>query len=341
MILKQNKTYIIAEVGVNHNGDLGLAKKMVDKAKESGADCVKFQTFKASQIVTKKSPKAKYQLNVTDKSESQYEMLKKLELDFHSFMELMDYCKDKEVDFLSTPYNLEDIEFLEKLGVKSYKVASGQLTELPFLRELAKKQKTIILSTGMGTLANVFDAVEAIRDEGNEDIVVLQCTTNYPSKIEDANVLAMNSIKTACNVEVGYSDHVTNNYACFASVALGARIVEKHFTLDKNMEGPDHSCSLTPIEFKDMVMGIRNIELALGSTVKKPSPIEIENSKGMKRGMVIIKPIKKGEELKKEHIGFKRPLIGIPVNMFEKILGKKVSKNLEIDSEIDFKSIVW
>lgn len=339
---KDNRTYIIAEAGVNHNGDPLLAKKLIEEAKNAGADCVKFQTFKASQIVTKTSPKAKYQLEVTDKAESQYEMLKKLELDFEAYQELIAYCKELDIDFLSTPYNLEDLDFLEQFdSISTYKIASGQLTELPFLRAVARKNKTMLVSTGMGTLADVFNAVEAIKNEGNEDIIVLQCTTNYPSKIEDANILAMQSIKEACGVRVGYSDHVTNNFACFASVALGAEVVEKHFTLDKNMEGPDHSCSLTPSEFKDLVDGIRNIELSLGSKVKKPSQIELDNSLGMKRGMVIIKPIEAGAVLTKAHIGFKRPLQGIPINMLETVIGKKVSKSLALDESIDYNCIVW
>ncbi|MBF4465687.1 N-acetylneuraminate synthase [Flavobacterium sp. LC2016-12] len=335
------KTYIIAEVGVNHNGDPAIAKELIKQAKASGADCVKFQTFKASQIVTKTSPKAKYQLEVTEKSESQYEMLKKLELDFKDYKMLIDYCDEINIDFLSTPYNLEDLIFLEELNVDSYKIASGQLTELPFLKEVAKRKKTILLSTGMGTLANVFDAVEAIRSEGNDDIIVLQCTTNYPSKIEEANILAMNTIKEACGVRVGYSDHVTNNYACYASVALGAEVVEKHFTLDKNMEGPDHTCSLTPSEFAELVDGIRNIEMSLGSKVKRPSQIEMENSLGMKRGMVIIQEIEAGTILTAKHIGFKRPLKGLPINMLDQIIGKEISKSMSIDEALDYDCIVW
>ncbi len=335
------KTYIIAEVGVNHNGDISIAKDLIKKAKESGADCVKFQTFKASQIVTKASPKAKYQLKVTDSKESQFEMLKKLELDFEAYLDLIKYCKEIEIDFLSTPYNIEDLNFLENLGVNSYKIASGQLTEIPFIKSVAKKGKKILLSTGMGTLSDVFDAVEAIRSEGNNDIIVLQCTTNYPSKIEDANILAMNTIKEACGVKVGYSDHVANNFACYAAVALGAELIEKHFTLDKNMEGPDHSCSLTPSEFNEMVSGIRNIEMSLGSKIKRPSQIEVENSFGMKRGMVLIKEIEAGTLLTEEHIGFKRPLKGIPINMLSVVLGKKVSRKMVVDESLDYNCIEW
>ena len=339
--MNSTKTYIIAEVGVNHNGDISIAKDLIKKSKESGADCVKFQTFKAFQIVTKSAPKANYQLKVTDSKESQFEMLKKLELDFEAYLDLIKYCKEIEIDFLSTPYNIEDLNFLENLGVNSYKIASGQLTEIPFIKSVAKKGKKILLSTGMGTFSDVFDAVEAIRSEGNNDIIVLQCTTNYPSKIEDANILAMNTIKEACGVKVGYSDHVANNFACYAAVALGAELIEKHFTLDKNMEGPDHSCSLTPSEFNEMVSGIRNIEMSLGSKIKRPSQIEVENSFGMKRGMVLIKEIEAGTLLTEEHIGFKRPLKGIPINMLSVVLGKKVCRKMFIDESLDYNCIEW
>jgi N,N'-diacetyllegionaminate synthase len=280
-------------------------------------------------------------LKVTDPKESQFEMLKKLELDFEGYLDLLKYCKEIQIDFLSTPYNVEDLNFLENLGVNSYKIASGQLTEIPFIKSVAKKGKKILLSTGMGTLSDVFDAVEAIRSEGNNDIIVLQCTTNYPSKIEDANILAMNTIKEACGVKIGYSDHVVNNFACYAAVALGAEVIEKHFTLDKNMEGPDHTCSLTPSEFNELVSGIRNIEISLGSKIKRPSEIEIANSFGMKRGMVLIKEIDAGTVLTDEHIGFKRPLKGIPINMLSIVLGKKVSKKMFIDESLDYNCIEW
>lgn len=339
--MEKNRTYIIAEAGVNHNGDVDLAKKLIRAAKEAGADCVKFQTFKAEKIVTKTSPKAKYQLEVTNREETQFDMLKKLELDMEAYKELVELCREIDIDFLSTPYNKEDVEFLEELGVNTYKIASGQLTELPFLRYVARKNRRMLLSTGMGTLADVFNAVEAIREEGNDDIIVLQCTTNYPSRIEDANILAMNSIKEACGVRVGYSDHVPNNFACFASVALGAEIVEKHFTLDVSMEGPDHSCSLTPNEFKEMVEGIRNIELSLGSKIKRPSQVEKDNSTGMKRGLVVLEELEEGTILREEHIGFKRPLQGIPINMLDDVIGKKLSKSLQQDDSLDYGAIQW
>lgn len=333
--------YIIAEVGVNHNGQLKIALELIEKAKIAKADCVKFQTFKAEKIVTKTSPKANYQLKVTDKSESQFDMLKGLELEFDDYKILINKCKELEIDFLSTPYNKEDVDFLEQLSVSGYKIASGQLTEIPFLKYVASKQKKIIVSTGMATISDVFDAVEAIRSMGNKNIVVLQCTTNYPSLIEDANLLAMQSMKYACNVEVGYSDHVQNNYACFAAVALGAKIVEKHFTLDKNLPGPDHSSSLNPEDFEQLVEGIRQVEKSLGSSIKKPSDVEVKNIYGMKRSLVANCKLKINTIIKEEHVGFKRPANGLNVNSFEQIIGKKVIKDMDIDEPFQLNSIEW
>jgi N,N'-diacetyllegionaminate synthase len=339
--MSNDKVYIIAEAGVNHNGNIETALKLIDEAKAAGADCVKFQTFKAEQIVTKESPKAKYQLQVTDKNESQYAMLKKLELGFDDYKLLLQSCKEIGIDFLSTPYNKEDADFLDALNVTGFKIASGQITELPFLRYVAAKHKTMIVSTGMANMADVFMAIEAIRATGNNDIIVLQCTTNYPSRIEDANLLAMNAIKEACKVAVGYSDHVENNYACFASVALGACLVEKHFTLDKNMEGPDHSSSLNPAEFKELIVGIRNIEKALGTGLKKPSQVEIDNSYGMKRSLVMLQDIKAGTILEEAHIGFKRPSNGLSPNMLDQVLGKALARDMKKDEAIQYNSIKW
>ena len=336
-----SRTYIIAEAGVNHNGNIDIALQLVTAAKVAGADCVKFQTFKAEQIVTKSSPKAAYQLEVTDRTENQFDMLKKLELDFEGYRVILKRCKELNIDFLSTPYNKEDVDFLVALGVDGFKIASGQLTELPFLRYSASKGKKMIISTGMATMADVFNAVEAIRSVGNDNIVVLQCTTNYPSRIEDANLLAMISMKEACKVSVGYSDHVENNYACFAAVALGAEIVEKHFTLDKNMEGPDHSSSLTRAEFEELVSGIRNIELCLGSGLKVPSYKEVKNSYGMKRCLVVIKDVEKGSIITEDLIGFKRPSNGLSVNYLDDIIGKTFAKAMVKDEALQYSSIVW
>jgi N,N'-diacetyllegionaminate synthase len=335
------KTYIIAEAGVNHNGNIDIALQLVNAAKVAGADCVKFQTFKAEQIVTISAPKAPYQLEVTDRTENQFDMLKKLELDFKGYSVILKRCKELKIDFLSTPYNKEDVDFLESLGVEGFKIASGQLTELPFLRYSASKEKKMIISTGMASMADVFNAVEAIRSVGNDNIVVLQCTTNYPSSIEDANLRAILSMKEACKVSVGYSDHVQNNFACYAAVALGATIIEKHFTLDKNMPGPDHSSSLNPEEFKDLVIGIRQIEMSLGSSIKKPTILESQNIFGMKRSLVAEQFISKGTIISHQHIGFKRPANGMEVNMIDQIIGKEVLKDMEKDEPFQFNCIKW
>jgi N,N'-diacetyllegionaminate synthase len=337
---KNPKTYIIAEAGVNHNGDLGIAFELINKAKEIGADCVKFQTFKTEEIVTLSAPKANYQLNVTDKEESQFEMLKKLELNKESFILLKNECDRIGIDFMSTPYSLSDLELLDQIGVGYYKIASGQLTELFFLKEIAKKMKPIILSTGMGNLSEVYESVRVIR-EINPDITVLQCTTNYPSLIEESNIKAMVSIRDACKVAIGYSDHVVDNYACYAAVALGAEMIEKHFTLEKNMEGPDHSCSLNPEEFRNLVHGIRSVEMSLGNGLKEPTVAEEKNIYGMRRGLVANKKINKGEVLTLENIGVKRPMKGLSPARLEDILGKKISKELLKDDSINEDNIVW
>lgn len=334
-------TYIIAEAGVNHNGKLDIALELIEKAKAAGADCIKFQTFQAKKIVTMGAPKAAYQLQVTEKSESQYEMLKKLELSKHDYEVIIEKCKEIGIDFLSTPYNKEDVDFLISFNVDGFKIASGQLTELPFLKYAASFNKKMIVSTGMSTMAEVFNAVQAIRDTGNTQIVVLQCTTNYPSKIEDANLLAMLSIKEACKVPVGYSDHVQNNYACFASVALGAAIVEKHFTLDKAMEGPDHSSSLTPVEFEELVLGIRSIEQSLGTGLKLPTSAEKSNAFGMKRSIVALIDLKQGTIIEERHLGFKRPFNGLEPNMLPLVVGKCIARDIKADEALQYNSICW
>jgi len=335
------KTYIIAEAGVNHNGNLDLAIKLIDKAKEAGADCIKFQTFKTESLILKTAPKADYQLKTTDAEESQFNMLKKLELSYENFSYLNQYCKKIKIDFMSTPYSFEDIDFLNNLGVNSFKIASGQLTEIPFLKYVAKTNKKIILSTGMSDLSQIYDATEVIKANSNGKLIVLQCTTNYPSNIEDSNLNCMRTIREACEVEVGYSDHVIGNHACFAAVALGATVIEKHFTLDKSMPGPDHSCSSNPEELKDLIYGIREIEKSLGSKSKKPTKIEIINAKGMKRSLVTKVNIKKGEKITEEHITFKRPSGGLDVNYYDLILNKTAKTDILKDTQLNFDLIKW
>ncbi len=337
--MQSKKIYIIAEAGVNHNGDITLAYKLIEKAKEVGADCVKFQTFKAEQIVTKESPKANYQLHVTDKQESQYDMLKKLELQKEDFKKLKDHCEKVGIDFMSTPYNFEDADLLDDIGVSVFKIASGQIAELPFLKYVAAFKKKMIVSTGMATMQEVSDAVNAMRDAGNNDIVILQCNTDYPSKIEDTNLLAMVTMRDELKVKTGYSCHVPNNYACFAAIALGAEMIEKHFTLDKKLPGPDHSSSLEPSEFKELVDGIRNIEKCFGTGVKTPSASEQKNTYGMRRSLVAKADIKAGTVIQKEHIAFKRPMNGLSPNYFEKIIGKKLKADLVKDAPFTKESV--
>lgn len=335
------RTYIIAEAGVNHNGDIELAKELIYQAKKSGADCVKFQTYKTENLITKNAPKANYQLITTDRNESQYDMLKNLELSYSDFKYLFEYSKKVGIDFISTPYNFQDIDFLDSLGLESFKVASGQMTELPFLSYLAKKKKKIILSTGMSDLGQVYQAASKIREFSNEKLFILQCTTNYPSTIDDANLNCMQTIKSACNVEVGYSDHVVGNFACYAAVALGAKIIEKHFTLDKSMPGPDHSCSSDPKELIELVNGIREIEKSLGNKNKLPTDSESKNLKGMRRSLVARNIIKKGQKIKKEDLIFKRPLNGLNINYYDSVIGKYAAVDIEMDSPLNYNSIKW
>lgn len=341
VIGKNNPAYIIAEAGVNHNGKLDIALELIRNAKKIGANCIKFQTFKADAVVTKDAPKAVYQLKVTDQKESQYEMLKALELSFDSYQTILEECKSVGVDFLSTPYNKEDVDFLMELGVNAFKIASGQLIELDFLKYVAGKKLPIILSTGMGTLSEVSRAVETIRGEGNEEIVLLQCVTNYPADVEYANVKAMPAMGRALDVLYGYSDHVPSNYAAYASVALGAKVVEKHFTLDTAMKGPDHSSSLDVDDFQELIHGIRSVEHSLGSPYKKPSNVELANSKGMRRSIVFAEHLPKGTLLKEEHFTFKRPSVGLKPELLDYFIGKITASEVTKDTFLDFHHIDW
>ncbi|TMU55061.1 N-acetylneuraminate synthase [Flagellimonas algicola] len=333
--------YIIAEAGVNHNGDLQMALNLVRAAKKIGVDCIKFQTFKAESVITKDAPKAKYQLEVTDKAESQFEMLKKLELTENDYTAIIEECNNLGITFLSTPYNEDDADFLNKLNVPAFKIASGQIVELSFLEHVAKFNKPIILSTGMSTLAEVSDAVNTIRSTGNEQIAVLQCTTNYPSLNRDANIRAMISMGVALDTIFGYSDHIEENYACYAAVSLGAKIIEKHFTLDRNLPGPDHKASLNVDQFQNLIEGIRKTEIALGSPVKRPSEKEIANTEGMRRSIVLKKEIKEGQRITSENIAFKRPATGLNPKRKNDIVGKKASEDIPQDVPLKESMIVW
>jgi N-acetylneuraminate synthase/N,N'-diacetyllegionaminate synthase len=340
-ISSTSPVFIIAEGGVNHNGSIDLAKKLVDEAKIAGVDCIKFQTYKTENIITKNAPKANYQLKVTDPQETQFEMLKKLELSLDEYRDLLEYCKASEILFLSTPYNNEDIDFLDDLGVEAFKVASGQLVEHSFIRHMARKMKPMILSTGMSFMADIDEAVRVIQSENNDKIILLQCTTNYPSLEEEANLLAIKAIQHATGCLVGYSDHTLNNICILGSVALGAKVIEKHFTLDKNLPGPDHGCSANPLELKNLVHEIRLMEKALGSPIKAPSIHETKNIKGMRRSLTARISIKKGQTITENLIGVKRPATGIEPKLFDKIIGQKAAVDIEQDTVLQMGMIEW
>ncbi|MFN5183360.1 MAG: N-acetylneuraminate synthase [Bacteroidota bacterium] len=330
------QVFIIAEAGVNHNGSIELALQLADKAKEIGADCVKYQTFKAEQIVTNNSPKAQYQLKVTDSKESQFEMLKKLELQKEDFIKIKLHCEKIGIEFLSTPYNPEDADLLNDLNVRAFKIASGQMAETPFLKYVAKLGKQMIVSSGMCEMKEVEDGINAIRETGNNDIILLQCNTDYPSKIEDTNLKAMITMREKLKIRVGYSDHVPNNYACFAAVAMGAEVIEKHFTLDKDMPGPDHSSSLEPKEFQELIYGIRQIEKAFGNGIKTPSENEKKNTYGMRRSLVAREDLKAGTIIQELNLGYKRPACGILPKELNFVIGKKLLRDIYKDEALQF-----
>ena len=328
-------SYIIAEAGVNHNGSLELAKNLVDKAKEAGADCVKFQTFKANKIVSKNAAKADYQKKQTESPESQHEMLKKLELSFDDFIELNNYCKKIGIEFLSTAFDFESIDFLNQLGMQVWKIPSGEITNLPYLIKIAKLNKKVILSTGMSTMREIEDAVNILKDHGASELIILHCTTEYPTPYEDVNLNAMLAIKERFGYEVGYSDHTMGIEVPIAAVSLGAKVIEKHFTLDRTMDGPDHKASLEPSELKTMVDAIRNIELSMGTGIKEPADSEKKNIAIARKSIVANQSIKKGDILTETNITVKRPGDGIsPMKWFE-IIGTKAIRDFEEDELIE------
>jgi len=328
--------FIIAEAGVNHNGNIDLAKRLIAVAAEAGADAVKFQTFKADNLVSKKAQKAKYQKETTNAEESQYEMIKKLELDVGTHKELMVYCAKKHIMFLSTPFDHDSIDLLHKLGLEIFKIPSGEITNLPYLRHIGRLNKKIILSTGMADMGEIEDALDVLTEAGTgrNKITVLHANTMYPTPMEDVNLRAMQTIGDAFDVRFGYSDHTLGIEVDIAAVAMGASVIEKHFTLDKTMEGPDHKASLEPEELKAMVKSIRNIELALGSSVKKPSPSEIPNISIARKSIVAVENVKKGEVLNENNLAIKRPGSGVSPMRWNEILGTVALKDYESDELI-------
>lgn len=329
-----NKVFIIAEAGVNHNGDINIAYKMIDKAVEAKVDAIKFQTFKSEKLVSKFANKAEYQKKTTGKEESQLEMIRKLELNFREFEELNNYCKHKKIMFLSTGFDSESIQFLNGLGMEIFKIPSGELNNLPYLIEIAKLNKKVIISTGMSNIEEIGTALEILKKYGTKEISVLHCNTEYPTPMKDVNLLAMHTIKNKFDVEVGYSDHTIGVEVPIAAVALGARVIEKHFTLDNNMEGPDHKASIESEELKELVKKIRNTEMALGSSNKIVTESEKKNKEIARRSIVAKTDIKIGEIFSEKNITVKRPGNGIgPENWF-KVIGKIAKSNFVEDEQI-------
>lgn len=329
-------TFIIAEAGVNHNGSLKLAKKLIDVASKAGANAVKFQTFKTNKLVTKKSKKAKYQKKLSNKSESQYEMLKRYELSKNDHKELIKYCNLKKITFLSSPFDHESIDLLDSLGINTFKIPSGELTNLPYLRHIGRLNKKIILSTGMSYLSEVSSAVNVLTTSGTKksNITILHANTEYPTPIEHANLNAMVNMGENLGLKYGYSDHTKGIEICIAACALGARCIEKHFTIDKNLEGPDHNASLDPVELFNMVKMIRKIELALGDGIKQPSKSERKNIKIIRKSIVAKKAIKLGEIFSEKNISVKRPGNGISPMEWDNIIGTRARKEYKEDDLI-------
>lgn len=329
------KTLIIAEAGVNHNGELEIAKELAREAKKCGADIVKFQTAKLSSLVSKTAKMAEYQKKNIGQEMSQREMLKKLLLSYDQFRELAAYCREIGITFLSTPFDLESIDFLEELGCDVWKIPSGEITNLPYLEKIGKTHKNIILSTGMCTMQEVEDAVNVLGKNDCGKITLLHCTTQYPTAYCDVNLNAMLTLQKKFGYDVGYSDHTQGIEVPIAAVAMGATVIEKHFTLDRNMEGPDHKASLEPQELMSMVQAIRNIEQALGTGEKKPVYAEIANKAVARKSIIAARPINKGEVFTVENITTKRPGNGISPMRWYEVLGKKAIRDFKEDELIE------
>ena len=326
--MSKHNVIVIAEAGVNHNGDIQLAKKLIDAAVDARADYVKFQAFKADKLVSRDAKKADYQKkNIGDNDDNQYNMLKQLEIDqrFHEI--LQSYCAEKGIGFLSSPFDTDGIEMLHKIGMKLFKVPSGEITNLPYLRKLGQLNKMIILSTGMSALEEIRTALEILVNSGTpkNKITILHCNTDYPTKFEDVNLLAMNTIGSELDVSVGYSDHTQGIEVPVAAVALGATVIEKHFTLDRTMKGPDHKASLEPDELIEMVQSIRNIEIALGSSEKKPSESERKNIPIARKSIYLARPVQAGQKLTPQDLIMLRPGDGLSPMKYDEIIGKTVT----------------
>lgn len=331
------KTLIIAEAGVNHNGDQELAHALVDAAADAGADMVKFQTFIADRIVTRNAAKAEYQARATESGESQYAMLKRLELDRFAHEQLIDHCRHRDIIFLSTAFDLQSVDMLAELGLDRFKVPSGEITNLPYLRHIGRHGKSVLMSTGMASLGEVEQAIEALEAAGTPRslITVLHCNTEYPTPMADVNLKAMLSMRDVFGVQVGYSDHTSGIEVAIAAVALGARVIEKHVTLDRNLPGPDHKASLEPGEFAAMVAAIRNIEAALGDGIKRPSASEAGNKGVARKSLVAACPIRSGEIFSAANLTAKRPGTGLSPMRWDEVVGRAARRDFAADEPIE------
>ena len=327
--------YIIAEAGVNHNGRLDLALKLCDAAKEAGVDAVKFQTWKTEKIVTKSAAKAAYQEENTGCDQSQFEMLKELELSYSDFEKINDYCKKIGVQFLSTPDEEESLDFLCSMNLPFVKIGSGEVTNIPYLRVIGSKHQKIVISTGMSTLADVEKAYNTLMESGAKEVAMLHCTTNYPCPYEEVNLKAMQTMKAAFKCQVGYSDHTMGIEVPIAAVAMGAEIIEKHFTLDRTMDGPDHQASLEPQELKQMVKSIRNIEQSMGDGIKRPNASEQKNAEVVLKRIIAKEPIKKGDILSENNLTLLRSSDGIPAKFWDLVVNRLARRDYQIDEPIE------
>jgi N,N'-diacetyllegionaminate synthase len=333
----KNRVLIIAEAGVNHNGNLRLAKQLIDVAAEAGVDLVKFQTFTADRQVTYTAKKADYQMLTTGSEESQHEMLRRLELTEEMHDELIEHCAVRNIGFFSTGFDIESIDLLLSLGQNNFKIPSGELTNLPYLRHIGQLGKTVILSTGMATLGDIEAAIDVLEQAGTAraQITVLHCTTEYPTRMNEVNLRAMQSIQAAFGVAVGYSDHTQGIEVAIAAVAMGATVIEKHFTLDRTLPGPDHQASLEPAELKAMVAAIRNIEVALGDGIKRLTPSEVKNKPIARKSLVAIQVIKAGEAFTANNVTTKRPGTGVSPMRWDEVMGRFASRDFAADELIE------
>ena len=331
------RVYIIAEAGDNHNGDFNTALKLVDVAKRAGADCVKFQTFVTEEIISKYAEMAEYQKKNTGKEESQFEMVKRLELSFDEFRKIKEYCDRVGIQFLSTPFDLKSVDFLNELGVPFFKIPSGEITNYPYLIKIAHTGKPVVMSTGMCEPDEILAAINVLEKNGSGEITLLHCNTEYPTPLKDVNLYAMRTMKKMFGKKVGYSDHTKGIEVPVAAVALGACVIEKHFTLDKNMPGPDHKASLEPDELGRMVKNIRNIEIALGDGVKRVSESERKNIAIARKSIVARRNIQEGEILTEENLAVKRPGTGINPMQWMEVLGTRAVRDFKEDELIEIR----